>query len=166
TEHTPQDVTDYLEKLGRIGRMAEWQYGQTVDARQNLLLMGEATWARQFAWAYWKLSARTLPVTHPTIAREAATVTRRAQIPRTDRVPLARVRETHAPLLDALMVLDSGVFDCLTLVDTENAPRREDNHAIRRPPGKRSPAECVHVHSGGDAPHRPANASVPSRGLG
>ncbi len=31
-EHTPQDVTDYLEKLGRIGRMTDWQYGQTVDA--------------------------------------------------------------------------------------------------------------------------------------
>src|SRR5215510_2514119 len=35
TEHTPQDVTDYLEKLGRIGRMTEWQYCQTVDAIQK-----------------------------------------------------------------------------------------------------------------------------------
>jgi hypothetical protein len=25
TEHTPQDVTDYLEELGRIGSMAAWQ---------------------------------------------------------------------------------------------------------------------------------------------
>ncbi len=104
TEHTPQDVTDYLEQLGRIGRMAEWQYCQTVDAIQNLFLMGEAAWARQFDWAYWKLSARTLPVTHPTIAREAGTVTRRAQTPQTSSVPLARVRDTHAPSLDALMV--------------------------------------------------------------
>jgi hypothetical protein len=32
TEHTPQDVTDYPEKLGRSSSMAEWQYCQTVDA--------------------------------------------------------------------------------------------------------------------------------------
>ena len=106
TEHTPQDVTDYLENLGRIGRMAAWQYRQTVDAIQNLFLMGEVAWAQHFDWAYWKLSARTLPVTHPTIAREAATVTIRTQTPQkqTSSVPLARVRDTHAQSLDALMV--------------------------------------------------------------
>jgi integron integrase len=106
TEHTPQDVTDYLEKLGRRSRMAEWQYCQTVDAIQHLFLMSEAAWARQFDWAYWKVSARTLPVTHPTIARETATVTMQAQIPQkqTSSVPLARVRDTHAQSLDALLV--------------------------------------------------------------
>ena len=40
TEYTLQDVTDYLEKLGRIGKMAAWQYSQTVDAIQHLFLMG------------------------------------------------------------------------------------------------------------------------------
>src|SRR5262249_15968725 len=60
-------------------------------------------WVRQFYSAYWKVSARTLPVTHPTMARETAMVTRRAQIPQTSSVPLARVRDTHAPSLDALM---------------------------------------------------------------
>ena len=85
--------------------MAEWQYCQTVDAIQNLFLMGEVAWARHFDWAYWKVSARTLPVTHPTIAREAATVTMRTQTPQkqTGSVLLARVRDTHAPALDALM---------------------------------------------------------------
>ena len=34
-DHTPQDVTDYLEKLGRIGSIADWQYRQTVDALQH-----------------------------------------------------------------------------------------------------------------------------------
>ena len=48
TERTPEDVTDYLEKLGRIGRMAEWQYGQTVDALQHLCLMGEVAWAQHY----------------------------------------------------------------------------------------------------------------------
>jgi integron integrase len=68
--------------------------------------MREAAWARQFDWAYWKVSARTLPVTHPTIARETATVTMQAQSPQkqTSSVPLARVRDTHAQSLDALLV--------------------------------------------------------------
>ena len=36
-DHTPQDVTDYLEKLGRTGRMTDWQYRQTVDAIQQVV---------------------------------------------------------------------------------------------------------------------------------
>ena len=109
TEHTPQDVTDSLEQLGRIGRMgrmAAWQYCQTVDALQHVCLMGAVAWAQHCDWASWKGSARTLPVTHPTIAREAATGTRRATTPQTQTgsMRLARGRETHAPALDALMV--------------------------------------------------------------
>jgi hypothetical protein len=51
TEHTPQDVTDYLEKLGSSS-MAAWQYCQTVAALQQLLLLREAAWARRFYWVY------------------------------------------------------------------------------------------------------------------
>jgi integron integrase len=106
TAHTPQEVTDYLEKLGRRSSMAAWHYGQTVEAIQHVFLMREAAWARQFAWAYWQVSARTLPVTHPTIAPETATVTMQAQSPQTQTssVPRARVRETHAQSLDAVLV--------------------------------------------------------------
>ena len=106
TEHIPQDVTDYLEKLGSIGRMAAWQYCQTVDAIQHLFLLGEVAWAQHFDWTYWKVSARTLPVTHPTIAREATTVTTRAKTShiQTGSVSLARGRDTQAPSLDALIV--------------------------------------------------------------
>jgi len=74
-DHTPQDVTDYLEKLGRLDSIADWQYRQTVDALQHVFVVSEVTWAQQFDWAYWKASARTLPVHHPTIAREAAPAT-------------------------------------------------------------------------------------------
>src|SRR5712691_9477928 len=51
-DHTPQDVTDYLEKLGRIGSIADWQYRQTVDALQHLFVISEVTWVQQFDWAY------------------------------------------------------------------------------------------------------------------
>jgi integron integrase len=104
-EHTPQDVTDYLEKLGRVGRLAAWQYCQTVDAIQHVFIIGKVAWAQHFDWAYWKASARTLPVTHPTIARAAMTVTRGAKTTQqqTGSVHLARVRETHTSSLAALM---------------------------------------------------------------
>ncbi len=74
-DHTPQEVTDYLEKLGRTGRMTDWQYRQTVEAIQHVLLIAEVAWAQQCDWAYWKASAQTLPVHHPTIAREVAPTT-------------------------------------------------------------------------------------------
>ena len=99
-------MTDYLEKLGRIGRITDWQYRQTVDALQHLCVMGEVTWAQQFDWAYWKASARTLPVHHPTIARETAPATVRGNEAhqQTGGASLARVRDTHPALLDALRV--------------------------------------------------------------
>jgi Phage integrase, N-terminal SAM-like domain len=105
-EHTPQDVTDYLEKLGRIGRMTDWQYGQTVDAIQNLFIMGEVAWAPQFDWTYWKASAHTLTVHHPTIAREATPATlrgSRAQNPMGS-ATLTKVRDTQAAVLEKLKV--------------------------------------------------------------
>ena len=75
-DHTPQDVTAYLEKLGRPGRMTDWQYRQTVEAIQQALCLAGVVWAPQFDWAYWKASARTLPASHPTIAREVPPPTR------------------------------------------------------------------------------------------
>ena len=69
-DHTPQDVTTYLEKLGRSGGMTDWQYRQAVEAIPQVLLLADVAWAPQFAWSSWQASARTLPATHPTMARE------------------------------------------------------------------------------------------------
>src|SRR5262245_59196737 len=69
-DHTPQDVTTYLEKRGRRGGMTDWQYRPAVEAIQQVLLSAEVAWAQQFDWSYWQASARTLPATHPTMARE------------------------------------------------------------------------------------------------
>src|SRR6266849_3367922 len=59
------------------------------------------------------------------------------------------------------MILDSGVFCCLTLVDTESVARQAGNRSVAPPPDRRPPRRCVRVHSDVDAPHRPENASVP-----
>jgi hypothetical protein len=69
-EHSVQDVTGYLEGVGRIGRIEDWQFAQVVDAVENLLLTAGAPIARELDWAYWRDSARTLASDHPTIARD------------------------------------------------------------------------------------------------
>ncbi len=104
--HTPEDVTEYLEKLGRKGRMTDWQEGQTVDALQNLCIIGKVAWMQQCDWASWQASARTRPTTHPTIVRETTPATLRSSKEHTlmGSVHLARVRETHAAVLDRFRV--------------------------------------------------------------
>jgi integron integrase len=103
-DHTPQDVTTYLEKLGRIDSIADWQYRQAIDVLQHLFVMSEIPWAQQCDWAYWKASARTLPVHYLTIAREAAPATERgnAEYHQTSGARLLRVRETPPAWRDAL----------------------------------------------------------------
>lgn len=69
-EHTGADVTGYLESVGRIGGMEDWQFRQIVDAVQMLLTTANANVVGEVDWAYWRDSARTLAPDHPTIARE------------------------------------------------------------------------------------------------
>ena len=50
----PDDVNAYLGDLGRIGRLKEWQFRQTVDAIQILFLLIKAPWLHQVNWEDWK----------------------------------------------------------------------------------------------------------------
>src|SRR6185295_93358 len=82
------------------------------------------------------------------------------------------------PLVDAVLkghiplasipgwFLDSGVFCCLTSVDTKSASILENSHVTEPPPDRPSLVESAHVRSGVDARHRPANARDPWRGHG
>ncbi len=56
-DHTPQEVTDDLETLGRAGRMTEWHSRQTVEAIPHGLRIAAVAWAQQLDWASWKASA-------------------------------------------------------------------------------------------------------------
>src|SRR5215471_13299603 len=69
-------------------------------------------------------------------------------------------------LSQLLKLLDSGVFCCLTSVDTKSASILENSHATEPPPDRPSLVESAHVRSGVDARHRPANARDPWRGHG
>jgi integron integrase len=70
SQHTREDVTGYLERTGRLDSIEDWQFVQTVDAIQNLLIVARAPVAAEVDWAFWRDSARSLAPTHPTIARE------------------------------------------------------------------------------------------------
>jgi hypothetical protein len=71
-EHTPADVHRYLSDLGRIGRMNHWQFRQSVDAIQKLFELVGVPWLHQVDWDFWRASAQTLPLNHPTMARASS----------------------------------------------------------------------------------------------
>jgi integrase len=71
-EHTREDVTGYLESVGRIDGIEDWRFRQIVDAIQMLLSTANAKVVGEVDWVYWRDSDRTLAPDHPTIARETA----------------------------------------------------------------------------------------------
>ncbi len=71
-EHTPADIHRYLSDLGGIGRMSDWQFRQSVDAIQKLFELVGVSWLREVDWDFWRDSAHTLPLNHPTIARASS----------------------------------------------------------------------------------------------
>jgi hypothetical protein len=70
SEHSAEDVTGYLEGVGRKDGIADWQFVQIVDAIQNLLQTAGVAVADEVDWMYWRDSTRALAAGHPTIARE------------------------------------------------------------------------------------------------
>src|SRR4029450_11828612 len=75
-DHTPQEVTAYLEKRGRPDRLTDWQYRQIVAALQQALCLAGVAWAPPFDWADWNAAARPLPASPPPSAREVTPPTR------------------------------------------------------------------------------------------
>lgn len=71
TSHTAADVERYLEQVGRLGRLEDWQFRQMVDAIQILFHVVGGTVTREVDWTFWRDSARSLGTGHATIARDA-----------------------------------------------------------------------------------------------
>lgn len=69
--HSARDVAGYLERMGRLDRIADWQFVQIVDAIQNLLETARVPAVDEIDWGFWRDSARSLTPDHPTIARES-----------------------------------------------------------------------------------------------
>ena len=69
--HTAQNLSDYLDQLGRTGRLSEWQFKQAIDALRILFAdLVHTPWAADFPWRYWMDAATALPSDHATVARD------------------------------------------------------------------------------------------------
>ena len=69
--HTALDLDQYLQDKGRNTRLKDWQYCQIVDALRILFVDVVASpWAASYPWDDLKAQARSLPASHPTIARQ------------------------------------------------------------------------------------------------
>lgn len=69
--HTALDLDKYLQDKGRNTGLKDWQFCQIVDSLRILFVDVVASpWAASYPWDDLKSQARSLPVSHPTIARQ------------------------------------------------------------------------------------------------
>ena len=72
--HTSLDVEQYLQAKGRSANLKDWQYRQIIDSLRILFVDVIALpWASCYPWDDFKTQARSLSVTHATIARQPLT---------------------------------------------------------------------------------------------
>lgn len=104
SDHKPKDIEGYLEKLGKLKIIQDWQFRQTIDAIQNLFSMLEVSWLQEINWQFWIDSSYSITDTHPTIAREIpaeSTIDKLASLKNSE---LTEVRNTHKDLLKQLLI--------------------------------------------------------------
>ncbi len=73
--HSAPEIEAWLAERGRIDGSPAWQHAQAIDAVHHLLLLARASAAAEVDWKWWRES-KTLPVDHPTIARNTMPVSR------------------------------------------------------------------------------------------
>lgn len=100
--HCPDTVIGFLAEKGRSSQIHDWQFQQIVDAIQNLMYVTNTACFQKVDWSYWRNAARTLPATHPTIAREAAILPSIRAAGKAPLIDKAKVR--HGKLLDQLVM--------------------------------------------------------------
>lgn len=106
--HTVDDVNQFLQSAGRLGRILDWQFIQMVDAIQNLFVT--AGLSPEVDWAFWRASARSLESDHPTIAREnlvgeeSSVSGQRFQEKRNAPSMLDQVRARYSRVLERLLI--------------------------------------------------------------
>jgi len=73
TRLTAEQVTGYLQEVASQGELAAWQFRQTVDALQVLLVeLSQAPIGKGIDWDWWKADARTPAPDHPTLGKSQA----------------------------------------------------------------------------------------------
>ena len=95
-----QEVSEYLDMLGRQNRLPGWKFAQCIDAIRILYCELLSTPVRQSAdWDYWKASAKQLDIDHPSIARQLSPEELSYLKERKGEGPLQQVRADHHDLL-------------------------------------------------------------------
>ena len=101
--HTMDVVTGYLESVGRIGRLADWQFRQVVHAIQILFCdLLEVAWGDTVDWQFWMESAKGLDPGHPTVARGHPAEDQIYIKARGGDTALSRIRREHPDLVRQL----------------------------------------------------------------
>ena len=79
--HSDADVEAYLQEIGRSTLLKDWQFQQIVHALQVLFLdLIKTPWAMVFPWQDRRTAARSLPVTHATVARDYDTASQQGAV--------------------------------------------------------------------------------------
>ncbi len=66
-----KEVTGFFQEISRSGNLTDWQFRQTVDAIQILLIdLADAPVGGKVDWDYWREAATELGADHATVARD------------------------------------------------------------------------------------------------
>lgn len=104
TEHVPDDVDRYLGELGRIDRIKDWQFRQTVDAIQNIFALLQVSWLAKVDWKYWIDSSMSLPEMHVSIARDIPAKETIEKLAHVKNSKLGNVRRLYKDLFTDLLI--------------------------------------------------------------
>ncbi len=94
------DINSYFETIGCKKSVKSWQFVQCIDAIRILYykLFALAV-GQEVDWSYWKGSARTLDIDHPTTSRQLSPEELSFLKSRKGAGPLQAVRSAHHDLL-------------------------------------------------------------------
>lgn len=69
-EHGPEQIEQYLSKMGRNPKLEDWQFRQIITSLQILFVeLVKTEWAKAFPWQEHLEAAVSLPHDHPTVVR-------------------------------------------------------------------------------------------------
>lgn len=105
--HTVLDVDKYINEKGRNIRIKDWQFCQIVDALKILFVDVVALpWSTDYPWDDRKSQARSLPTSHPTIARQPLTSTSRS-------LSSNDVQSDTSSSTEAIQLIHPDIFDAV-----------------------------------------------------
>ena len=104
TDHTPEDVNNYLDKLGRSVWIEDWQFLQVVDAIQKMYQLEQVPWLGDVDWNQWRISSQSLAENHQTIAPDAPAEETVDRLINKETSFLAEGRKNNKELLKDLLV--------------------------------------------------------------